>query len=200
MPENPPRPCPTCRKPLEERDFGDLVLDFCREHGIWFDTGEFDEVRRKAVSRGDLHLQRRKRRARRGGYREGFEVGQQIMSRTRRRARRRLMTRRRKRMETAPALEAPEADHGPRPCPCCGETMVVETWRDFFKATPDVVVDLCPEHGLWLDHSEMEILLERARFDARREGRTKVRRANQDGFEEGMAAATLRRTNRWPFR
>ena len=102
-------------------------------------------------------------------------------------------------MPAAPVPELPQVDHGPRPCPCCGEIMTTETWKDFFKATPNVTVDLCPEHGLWLDHGEMEVLLERAKIDATRDGRAKVSRANWDGFEKGLAAGTQANRNRLSF-
>ena len=45
---------------------------------------------------------------------------------------------------------------GRRPCPICGRTM--RAWND-----SGIVLDVCPEHGIWLDRGELEALLARPR-------------------------------------
>jgi len=72
-----------------------------------------------------------------------------------------------------------------KPCPACGEIMPTETWEDLFKATPDVIVDSCEEHGVWFDTGELDVLVTRAELDAARESEGKVRRAWAQGYREG---------------
>ena len=72
---------------------------------------------------------------------------------------------------------------GQRPCPICGEKM--QTRTEF-----DVIVDLCPQHGMWLDKNELGRILEsykgsavqtaRLRSEYER-GRDDMRR-HMDGF------------------
>lgn len=41
------RPCPDCRELMHRRNFGGksgVILDTCREHGVWFDPRELDRV------------------------------------------------------------------------------------------------------------------------------------------------------------
>lgn len=56
------------------------------------------------------------------------------------------------------AASATHHDHEesdePRLCPVCGERMT------FFKQF-DIVMDVCEEHGVWLDQGELATLLER---------------------------------------
>ncbi len=43
------RPCPACRTPMNRVNFervSGILLDRCRDHGIWFDTAELDAVLR----------------------------------------------------------------------------------------------------------------------------------------------------------
>lgn len=40
-------PCPVCQELMNRRNFGDrsgVIVDTCREHGIWFDPGELPRV------------------------------------------------------------------------------------------------------------------------------------------------------------
>jgi uncharacterized protein len=41
------RKCPVCRRPMEKEFFGKtqkVLLDRCREHGMWSDTGELKKI------------------------------------------------------------------------------------------------------------------------------------------------------------
>lgn len=41
------RACPECRRPMSRRQFAQgakVVLDHCREHGLWLDAGEWQRV------------------------------------------------------------------------------------------------------------------------------------------------------------
>lgn len=49
--------------------------------------------------------------------------------------------------------ERDESDE-PKPCPVCGETMVV-------LVQFDIAMDVCELHGVWLDQGELATLLER---------------------------------------
>jgi len=40
-------PCPTCKKQMNRRAFGRIsgvIVDVCRDHGVWFDAGELTQV------------------------------------------------------------------------------------------------------------------------------------------------------------
>lgn len=40
-------PCVTCREPMTRRNFGGssgVLLDVCKDHGIWLDSDEFERV------------------------------------------------------------------------------------------------------------------------------------------------------------
>ena len=57
--------------------------------------------------------------------------------------------------------ERGEGEAGTRslPCPVCGELLTHDLYRD-------VHIDRCKEHGVWLDHGELDLILERIRDDA----------------------------------
>lgn len=73
------------------------------------------------------------------------------------------------------AASATHHDHAesdePRLCPVCGERMA------FFKQF-DIVMDVCEDHGVWLDQGELATLLERTYWH---------RRENDDGRERDLA-------------
>jgi Zn-finger nucleic acid-binding protein len=67
-------PCPNCKEPMNRKNFGSIsgvLIDVCREHGVWLDHGELEralsfaetggliEARRREVT----ELERRKQRA-----------------------------------------------------------------------------------------------------------------------------------------
>jgi Zn-finger nucleic acid-binding protein len=52
--------CPTCRKSMNRQAFGRIsgvVVDVCKNHGVWFDAGELSEVIR-FVEQGGLERER----------------------------------------------------------------------------------------------------------------------------------------------
>ena len=53
-----------------------------------------------------------------------------------------------------------EVSTDPRPCPVCGRTM--ELLKHF-----DVVMDVCDDHGVWLDQGELALILERTYWHRR---------------------------------
>jgi Zn-finger nucleic acid-binding protein len=61
-----------------------------------------------------------------------------------------------------------------RPCPVCGETMV-------FKQVLFNTVDICEDHGIWLDKGELESIISRLK----RSGRRASYKAAREGREEG---------------
>jgi Zn-finger nucleic acid-binding protein len=41
-------PCPVCATPMPTALLFGIEIDRCREHGVWFDKGEIDDVVRRA--------------------------------------------------------------------------------------------------------------------------------------------------------
>ena len=77
----------------------------------------------------------------------------------------------------APARLAGAPRHGDRPCPICGNLMQVESENG-------VEIDVCPDHGVWLDRDELAaILSDTVRKRARSRGALlkHIRRAKRDG-------------------
>ena len=63
---------------------------------------------------------------------------------------------------------------GNRPCPICGSIMALESRFN-------VIVDVCREHGIWLDKGELPRITERIECHQRVE----VRKARRDGKVSG---------------
>jgi Zn-finger nucleic acid-binding protein len=58
--------CPTCTKQMGRRGFADhsgVVIDFCTEHGVWFDQGELARVLEFVDAGGLARIEERERRA-----------------------------------------------------------------------------------------------------------------------------------------
>jgi Zn-finger nucleic acid-binding protein len=56
--------CPTCKRSMNRRAFGRIsgvVVDVCRQHGVWFDAGELGEVL-TFIERGGLEVARERER------------------------------------------------------------------------------------------------------------------------------------------
>jgi len=67
---------------------------------------------------------------------------------------------------------------GQRPCPICGRHMQVEQ----FSGVP---IDVCRDHGLWLDVGELPTILAQARSGERRRRLHEIREARQKGKVSG---------------
>jgi Zn-finger nucleic acid-binding protein len=61
---------------------------------------------------------------------------------------------------------------GERPCPICGEVMIMTTRHG-------VPIDVCPGHGLWLDQGKLDRLLSAMRSGGRRPSMTTSVRAKR---------------------
>ncbi|MGB2755268.1 MAG: zf-TFIIB domain-containing protein [Phycisphaerae bacterium] len=61
---------------------------------------------------------------------------------------------------------------GDRPCPVCGEVMIMTSRHG-------VPIDFCPGHGLWLDQGKLDLLLSLVRSGARRPSMTTSVRAKR---------------------
>lgn len=68
---------------------------------------------------------------------------------------------------------------GQRPCPICQQRMVAESEVGF-------VVDVCPQHGVWLDAGELPAMLGRIRSGERINREQAIRRAKRDGKMSGV--------------
>jgi Zn-finger nucleic acid-binding protein len=71
-----------------------------------------------------------------------------------------------------------EIAEGHRACPVCGDRMHIERKKN-------VSIDVCPEHGIWLDKGELESIISAINSRARRGRRDAVRRAKRDGKVQG---------------
>ena len=80
-----------------------------------------------------------------------------------------------------PAEEAwiDEVSEGERPCPVCGSTMILERKND-------VTIDVCPDHGIWLDAGELERITASIRKRAWVRQRAAARRARREGKRQGV--------------
>ena len=65
---------------------------------------------------------------------------------------------------------------GERPCPICGEKMESEK-------TQGILVDVCEEHGVWLDKGELSGVIRRSQKDAVKEA---MRTAGESGQDHGF--------------
>jgi Zn-finger nucleic acid-binding protein len=173
---------------------GDMVVDFCGDHGIWLDHGELDILLRRAGSGARRGRIAKMRRARKAGYDVGYAqaFGGKLV--TEDKLRMWLADRRSERLDRALSNDGATVHgvKGPKACPICRETMETRPSRDHFKVTPDVTLDRCEEHGIWLDKGELDVLAARAGSDARRNTRSKVRGSYRRGLEEGRASGRRR--------
>jgi Zn-finger nucleic acid-binding protein len=71
-----------------------------------------------------------------------------------------------------------EIAEGHRACPVCGAIMHIERKNK-------VSIDVCPEHGLWLDKGELDRILRIKGARSRRRNARAMRRAKHDGKVQG---------------
>ena len=69
---------------------------------------------------------------------------------------------------------------GQRKCPICDDAMGTES-RDGVK------LDVCPSHGVWLDHGELEVICRRMDLVRERIIQTKIREAYERGVAHGRS-------------
>jgi len=84
-------PCPVCQKLMNRRNFGarsGVIVDECREHGIWLDAGELRQLMHWAKAGGQMVEEKR------------IKEEQKQAQRKRRRKRRELMAERQGRWRT----------------------------------------------------------------------------------------------------
>lgn len=63
--------CPHCGKPMTRENVLGVAVDVCREHGVWLDKGELEEVLRRKPRRRNRRLFQR----RHSTYKEGVVEG-----------------------------------------------------------------------------------------------------------------------------
>ncbi|MEN8149278.1 MAG: zf-TFIIB domain-containing protein [Planctomycetota bacterium] len=71
-----------------------------------------------------------------------------------------------------------ERTEGDRPCPVCGNRMHIER-KD------QVSIDVCAEHGIWLDSGELGKIVSATRRSGRRKQRTAMKEARRKGKIQG---------------
>jgi Zn-finger nucleic acid-binding protein len=74
--------------------------------------------------------------------------------------------------------------HGDRPCPICGQLMLIETVNA-------IEIDTCPAHGIWLDHEELESIIATAAPQRRPESSQRVAQMMRNAKREGKAAGAM---------
>jgi Zn-finger nucleic acid-binding protein len=93
-----------------------------------------------------------------------------------------IIRKRRKKSDAAPNLNHLIVKEGERPCPICKKKMATQICQES-------MVDVCAEHGIWLDNNELESILKvkkRARSKRQhRLNRQMVTRAKKNGRLEG---------------
>ena len=67
---------------------------------------------------------------------------------------------------------------GERLCPICQEKMEIESQHD-------IIIDVCPQHGMWLDRGELPKMIARVRSGNTIDRIEQVRRARRDGKVSG---------------
>ena len=73
---------------------------------------------------------------------------------------------------------------GQRPCPICGQKMTSDKKQG-------ILVDVCHEHGVWLDKGELMAVIRHSREDAVKEAmRTAGHHVDDAGFLLGFALGT----------
>ena len=71
-----------------------------------------------------------------------------------------------------------EVREGDRMCPVCGGRMNVEVKHD-------VHIDVCADHGIWLDKGELPAITRVVRDNSRRRASQRVREAKRKGKMQG---------------
>src|SRR5690349_3218528 len=71
---------------------------------------------------------------------------------------------------------------GERRCVICGERMVQQVMEK-------VTVDVCEEHGIWLDKDELPRIIERIRMHAHDVRKLAMIREHEEGLKEGRRTA-----------
>jgi len=185
--------CPICERSLVRVECESVVADVCDQHGIFLDHGELAVLERRAIRgvRIGLHASIARDMARPftepipQGDSDGSATG--ILSSL---FSYRVPTNYRPEDHGEPP--APVADRanqdivpeGMRACPQCHAQMRDDERKDVWGRTETIVIDLCDEHGIWLDHSELAILLDRSNQQARRNARRLRRRRVEAARED----------------
>lgn len=77
-----------------------------------------------------------------------------------------------------PHRNAETVPEGRRRCPICGESMIVEK-------KSGISIDVCPDHGIWLDRGELPAIIRAVRQRERRLRTRAVREARRSGKVSG---------------
>ncbi len=168
------RICPICQASMHTLAHEGARADVCAEHGAWLDDGELEKLisRARKRSRGNRAAVDR---ARRKGVMKGLFWGAWALlddgSDSSRRSRSREIPILKEQSGHDNAALVPE---GARKCPVCNTTMKIESQNN-------IIIDCCPEHGVWLDGDELSGIISRTKNRARLKTRANLRRAHRDG-------------------
>jgi Zn-finger nucleic acid-binding protein len=67
--------CPICGLPMEQETKYEVVIDVCRDHGVWLDNGELEKMIRVKEQRMKSVYNRKLKRAKHNGVIEGAVCG-----------------------------------------------------------------------------------------------------------------------------
>ncbi|MBN2712948.1 MAG: zf-TFIIB domain-containing protein [Planctomycetes bacterium] len=73
---------------------------------------------------------------------------------------------------------------GERPCPICGAVMESNIVKG-------VNVDLCAEHGVWLDNGELESIVRKIKGYEKRRASSAAKKAKSEGKRDALALGWL---------
>ncbi|MHC5055571.1 MAG: TFIIB-type zinc ribbon-containing protein [Planctomycetota bacterium] len=83
-----------------------------------------------------------------------------------------------------PSAPPRENAEGERPCPVCGRKMLLERRKG-------IRIDVCDDHGIWLDNGELEAITAGLRKRLCRTRGVAVKAAERRGIEKGRARGSL---------
>lgn len=192
---SPVRFCPICEGSMVTVEAEGVFVDLCQPHGIFLDHGELAVLERRGHRgvRIGMHESIRRDMARpfavpanrRKTDKSAMESFLSLFD------------------QVGPDLHRPEdADRARAPrrgdsdckvvaakrcCPMCNKRMTPDARKDVWGRTRTIALDTCVEHGVWLDHSALAILMDRSSGDARRKARRQGARAVERAQEEARS-------------
>ncbi len=78
-----------------------------------------------------------------------------------------------------PHANAEIVQEGKRACPICGEEMRTATENN-------LIIDVCDEHGVWLDSGELEKIKLKISSKNNRSKRKAIAKAKEEGVKDGV--------------
>jgi putative transposase len=183
--------CPICRELMEGIELDQIPAHVCGDHGLWFERARLDrylkKVRNRAVEgrfgdRQEIFNVELEKNILRSGKAEISELEGERVDET---------------AAKEAAFRARTAEEGPRICPDCEKECKAVDKKDVWGKGAPVTVDTCHAHGTWLDHGELDVLVDRAKKSAAVAERTARAREERRAKEEKNEGKRLSLFNRF---